>query len=90
MGARQSQNPRRRIFEFLTMQLLWLFPKQEIGQALLWFSPPESCTPVAGLTGGLPGQLTSWVATQGQQGPYRLQQGPDDMLGLSNPEPLMT
>ena len=67
------------------MQLLWMFPKQEVGQALFWVSPPESGLPsVIGLAGRLP-ETTDFLGFHSRTaGP-----GPDNMLGYTNPEPLM-
>lgn len=69
----------------LIMQLLWMFPKQEIGQAFFWVSPPESGLPsVIGLAGRLPGTTDFLGFHSRTAGP-----GPDNMLGYTNPEPLM-
>ena len=56
MGAGRPQDPCGQIFTFLLMQLLWMLPKQEVGQALFWVSPPESELPsVLSLADELPG-----------------------------------
>lgn len=77
MGAGQPRDPRGQILTFLFMQLLWMLPKQEVGQALFWVSPPESGLPsVISLADGLPGTKDFLGAHSRTSGSLKTPAGP--------------
>lgn len=90
-GRRAASESLKADPHFPVTQLLWMYPKQEIDQSFFQVSPPESELPsIIGLASRLLGTADFLGAHPRTAGPLQTHQGPDDMLGYPDPEPLMT